>query len=357
MTIIKATLEQYATSSAMQKTFLMDRQRTVGASEIGSCARRLGWTKNEKLMAQVQRDPDHVDGWGARIRGSVMEDRFWVPALKRRFRNKLIIAGKDQRTIQDRYLSATGDGMLIDMPRDFLAPMGVPDIGPSKCVYLECKSIDPRVNLTQEKQEHMFQVQTGMGLWRELSNYKPDYALISYMDASFWDDVDEFVLKFDPEIYKAAHDRAVKIKTADHASELKPEGWIAGGKECEWCPFTKACGITRRSLPEQELAADPQFVAEIKDLCTEHEIINDRIKNLTAELNEKKDQIKNRLREKSVRKLPGVVSWSPVKGRTNVDMPAFKAAALAAGISTADFETTGEPTDMLRVTLKGAPIV
>lgn len=357
MSIIKKTLDMYVNSKAMEKVFLMDRSRTIGASEIGTCARKLGWLKNDKLSSSVAQDPDYKNGWGARTRGNIMEDMFWVKAMQKRFRNKLIIAGKDQRTIQDRYLSATGDGMLIDMPRDFLAPYGIEDIGPSQCVYLECKTIDPRVNLTEEKHEHMFQVQAGMGLWRELSRYKPEYALISYIDASFWDDVDEFVVKFDPAKYQAAHDRAVRIKTADNINELKPEGWIAGGKECEYCPFTKACGVARRSLPVTEAQADPQFIAEITDLCREHEVLRKKAKELEASINEKKDEIKTRLREKSVRSLPGVVTWSPVKGRSSLNMPALKEAAQAAGLNIEDFQETGDPTDMLTVKLKGAPVI
>lgn len=356
MGIISQTLDMFARSKAMEKTFLMDRQRTIGASEIGSCARKLGWTKNDKLIRTAQRDPDHSDNWGARVRGTIMEDKFWVPALKKRFRKKLMLAGDRQTTIHDRYLSVTSDGLLTDLPSDFLAEYGVPDIGPSRCVYVECKTIDPRVNLTQEKQEHTLQVQVGLGLYRDLTRYKPEYALISYIDASFWDDVDEFVIKFDADTYRTMHERAVKIKTADTPAELKPEGWIAGGKECEWCPFTRACGITRRSVPERELAADPQFLAEITDMCKEHELVNDEIKELTKRLNDMKDQIKNRLREKSVRRLPGVVTWSPIKGSKSTKVNELKEAARAAGVDVSLYENEGEPSDRLQVTLKGAPI-
>ena len=352
--IIKQTLDNYAKSAKMEKVFLMDRERTVGASEIGLCARRIYWVK---LPNGGPVNEGHTDRWGARMRGSVMEDKFWVPAMRHRFRSKLLLSGNKQTTVHDRYMSATLDGLLVDLPRDFLAPFGIPDIGPSCCIVVECKTIDPRVNLTEAKNENMMQTQAGMGLIRTLTKYKPEYALISYMDASFWDDVDEFVVKFDPVMYETMHTRAVKIKTATNPGELKPEGWIAGGKECEYCPFTKACGVVRRSVPEGEAAADPQFVAEMTDLCREHEILNKEQKALEARLNEKKDEIKNRLRAKGVRKLPGVVSWSAVKGRTNMNMPALKEAANAAGLDLAEFETTGEPTDQLRVTIKGAPIV
>lgn len=347
--MIKEILDEYAKSPAMAKAFLMDRMRTIGASEIGLCARRVSWTKSG-----TPHDPDHVEGWGARMRGTVMEEYFWEPALKRKYGKNLILSGKKQTTIQDRYLSATIDGLVINQPRNALAALGIPDIGPSGCFLVECKSIDPRVNLTEAKNENIMQTQAGMGLFRELTQYKPDYAVLSYMDASFWDDVDEFAIKFDPQLYDKMHERAVVTKTSK-GEELKPEGWIAGGKECEYCPFTKRCGITRRRVPEQELVADTQFVAEMTDLCREHEELKKELDEITAELNAKKDQIKNRLREKQVRKLPGIVSWSAVKGASRMDNQALIAAAKAAGINPEEFKVTGDPTDMLRVTLAGVP--
>jgi len=350
MAIIKAALDGYARSPAMAKVFIMDRTRTIGASEIGQCARRMYWVKTEQLP-----DADHVDGWGARMRGSIMEEQFWVKAMTKRFGKNFIMGGKKQATLTDRFLSCTPDGMLINQPRDLLSSLGVPDIGPSQTIVVECKTIDPRVNLTEAKAENAHQTQVQLGLIREFTRYKPDYALISYMDASFWDDVDEFPIQFNEEIFRRSHDRAVKIKTASNAFELQPEGWIAGGKECEHCPFTGPCGIIRRSVPERELAADPQFVAEMTDLCAEHENLARLQKKVLYALNEKKDQIKNRLREKSVRKLPGVVSWSPVKGRTTYNQTAIKEAAIAAGVDVEQFATVGDPTDMLRV-LIGGPI-
>lgn len=353
--IIKGILESYVKSKAMEKTFLVDRERTVGASEIGQCSRQMGWLKNDKLRNRVQRDTDHVDNWGARVRGTVMEEKFWLPALRRRFRSKLLIAGTKQQSVHDRYLSATLDGLLIGMHREFLAPLGVPDIGPSGCVTVECKTIDPRVNLTQAKAEHRLQVQAGLGLIRALTRYKPEYALVSYIDASFWSDVDEFAIAFDERVYETLHARAVKIKTADRPDELQPEGWIAGGNECEYCPFTRACGVVRRSVPEREAMADPQFVAEITDMCREHERLNSDAKDLESRKKELQDQIKTRLREKSVRKLPGIVTWSSVKGRTSTKTEGLKAAAVAAGVDVSQFETTGDPTDQLRVLVGGTP--
>lgn len=349
--MIKDILDGYARSPSMQTMFLVDRNRTIGASEIGQCARRMYWVKT-----QGQADTSYVDNWGAKMRGKIMEQKFWVPAMVRRFRNKLLLAGNKQTQIHDQLLSCTPDGLLVDMPRDCLAHMGVPDIGPSRCLVVECKTIDPRVNLTEAKQENMLQTQVQLGLIRELTRYKPEYALISYMDASFWDDVDEFPIKFDAALYQRMHDRAVKIKTASSPSELKPEGWIAGGKECEHCPFVGPCGIVRRSVPEREALDDPQFAAEMLDMCREHEVLKKELDTITAELNEKKDQIKTRLREKGVRKLPGIVTWSGVKGKSSTDNAALKQAAIAAGIDVEQFQNTGEPSDMLLVRIKGQPV-
>ena len=39
----------------------------------------------------------------------------------------------------------------------------VPDIGPSRCVAIECKTIDPRINLSEPKTEHTFQAIVQLG--------------------------------------------------------------------------------------------------------------------------------------------------------------------------------------------------
>ncbi len=58
-----------------------------------------------------------------------------------------------------------------------------------------------------------------------------------------------------------------------------------------------------------------------------------------------------------MRRLPGVVSWSSVKGATYIKTTELKAAAIAAGIDVTPFETKGEPSDRFQVTLSGPPPV
>jgi len=342
MPLIASTLDTYVHSTS--KAWSHDRSNTVGASEVGQCARKVFWLKNEHDTAHgAERDPEYVDTWGARMRGTVIEDAFWHPAMKARFGDRLHYSGPEQKTFVSNFLSATPDGILNDLTDAEKREIGVDTC----CVTLECKSADPRTNLTEAKHTNVFQTQVQMGLVRELSALRPTHSVLSYIDASFWSDVKEFVIAFDQHIYDAAKERAMIIMTATNAADLKPEGWIAGGSECNYCPFTKACGIARRNLPFADQPVDEQFKAEMIGLA--HEL---RHAEASRDLFDKyargfQTEIKDRLREKSVKKIPGVVTWSSVKGRSGYDNKAIKDAAIAAGVDIEQFKTQGEATDRL----------
>ena len=344
--IIAATLDAYAKTA--NRVFSHDRLNTVGASEVGQCARKIFWFKNEgDSKYGAPRDPEYVDGWGARMRGTVIEDAFWEPAMKARFGNRLHHSGKDQKTFLADFLSATPDGIVDPLWADEQELIGVDTF----CVTLECKTADPRTNLAEAKQANVYQTQVQMGLIREMTGFRPSHSVLSYIDASFWNEVREFVIAFDPAIYEIAKQRATLIMTATSIAEVKPEGWIAGGKECLYCPFTKACGIERRNLPFQDVGPeiDPQFKAEIVDLAKalkEAEARRDQNDEWVRGL---QDTIKNRLREKGVKKIPGVLSWSEVKGRQSFDNKALREAAIAAGVAVEQFSTVGEKTDRLLI--------
>jgi hypothetical protein len=77
--MIQGILNWYADS--LQKTWAHDRTQTIGASEIGQCARKTFWIKNEiDPKHRAERDAEYQDGWGAKIRGTIMENEFWTPA-------------------------------------------------------------------------------------------------------------------------------------------------------------------------------------------------------------------------------------------------------------------------------------
>ena len=93
MPIISETLDRYV--KKIDKSWTHDRSNTVGASEVGQCARKIFWLKSEAdAKHRVARDPDFQETWGARIRGTIIEDKFWEPALRDRFDKRLLFAGK-----------------------------------------------------------------------------------------------------------------------------------------------------------------------------------------------------------------------------------------------------------------------
>ena len=344
--IISDTLDAYARSTS--KVWSHDRLNTVGASEVGQCARKVYWLKNEgDSKYAAPRDPDFVETWGARVRGTVIEDAFWQPAMKARFGDRLLYSGKEQKTFVSDFLSATPDGVLINPTKKERHSLGIE----TDCLTLECKSADPRTNLAEAKGANVYQTQVQMGLIRQLTPLRPTHSVLSYIDASFWNEVREFVIPFDEKIFETAKNRATLIMTATSIDEVKPEGWIAGGRECNYCPFTIACGIERRNLPFQDIGVplEPQFVAEITEsaqILVAMKVDRDKSETVIREI---ETNIKNRLREKGVKKIPGILSWSEVKGRQAFDNKALREAAVAAGIDVEQFSTVGEKTDRLLI--------
>jgi hypothetical protein len=322
------------------------RLDTMGASEAGQCARCVWYIKHE-----TEHDPDYTDSWGAQARGSVFENSFWEPALRLRYGAALKGAGAQQRTLVSGYLSATLDGLVVGQPRNALKQLGVGDIGEGQCFLVECKTRDPRAPVDAPKPEHAFQLQVQLGLVRERSPYRPEYAVITYTDASWWDDVKEFPIRFDPVVFANAKARAARIMTANTAEALAPEGFIAGGRECGWCPFAKRCGVERRRVPPEDTAEiDTEFAAsvvarvrEVKYLEAEGEVIATRVR-------EGKHEIKERLRERGLRKVSAngeSVAWVSVAGKHSYDNKALRDAAIAAGVDVEQFVTIGEPSDRL----------
>lgn len=370
---IKAAINEYG--ETIGRDFSHDRTKTVGASEIGLCMRRTCMTKKKlptdaELAAaerkKVKKTPQKLRkdmrgamaepaNWGAHVRGSMIEKHLWVPAMRKRFGKAFVMGGEDQKTLMKGPLSATPDGLVVGMGHDVLKELGY-KVAPkvSRDIVVECKSIDPRVNLVEEKAENAFQVQVQMGLIRDLTKFKPDMAVISYVDASFWHEVAEFVVPFDAQAYAGAEIRAGKILNAE-PTDLKPEGWITGGKECGWCPYAKQCTVMRGGVPESEGPTDdPQFVAEIIDLCKQANRIQVKAKDDASAFRDIQNQIKDRLREKGVRKIPGIVNWFNVKGRENYDVDAMIEALEKKKVDTEQFREAGEPTNSLMVDKKVA---
>jgi hypothetical protein len=348
--MLKQILDTYA---PRLRRDLADRNDIVGASEVGCCERRIYFAKHDAPV-----DDDVPEASGAALRGALIERFIWTPAMRAKFGNRLRFAGKGQKTFQNGHLCATPDGLIVNQPRDVLADLGVPDIGPGFCLVADCKSIDPRIYLDAPKPEHVMQVVTQIGLLRENTNYRPEVGVLSYINASFLDDIVEFAITFDDAVYAKAKARAAKILTATSATDLRPEGWIAGGKECEHCPFTGPCGVLRHAVPNAPPPEplDPQAAAEIADLARHAKGCRAIAEAAQDDLRDAEDTLKNRMRTKGHRvvEFDGVsVTWSAVKGRTSYNMAGIRDAATQAGIDLSGFETVGASSD--RLTIRIAP--
>jgi len=218
--MIREALDAFATTYGRAFTA---REQTVGASDVGRCARQNFFEKHEHDPDfGAPRNPDAADGWGARLRGTVVEEHFWTPALRAKYGARLLLAGPEQETLALGFLSATPDALLIACEDDELANLGVPSLGGDGSLVLECKSIDPRTRLDGPRLAHIFQAQVQLGLIHVLTRHRPEYALISYIDASFWDEVREYPICRDPKIFETAQRRAAQILTAKSADALPP---------------------------------------------------------------------------------------------------------------------------------------
>ncbi len=327
----------------------------VGASEVGLCIRRVWYAKQQRMSF----DPKHAEdpsSWGAARRGVTFENHFWIPAMRRHYGDNLLFTGGHQLSMTYDVLRATPDGLLIKQKRDVLKALHVPDIGPSKCVVLECKTIDPRIKLDQAKPEHSFQAQIQLGMFRRCTQYKPDYAVISYTNASFFDDIVEFVIRYDDAVFNQGLRRAQTIKAAQHPEQLKPEGWISGGKECGYCPFVQPCTAIRTGrameVPLENVDADPAWLLMVTSLAKREREINTRVSADETTQRNIQHEIKELLKAAGLRQIKahGIsIVWSPVKGRPAMDWPALKEAAAKLGLDIQRYETVGEPTDRLLI--------
>lgn len=338
-----------------EKTWAHDRSKTVGASEIFGCIRK-GWLEKHKADHGFDRDSDEGDSWGAAFRGDILEEHYVNPALLHATPEgcKLLMVGENQVTLIDGLNSATPDGLLVGLPRDALAKYGVNDIK-SNCIMIEIKSIDPRFNLMEEKAIHHGQCQQQMGIIRAKTKWRPYYAVILYVDASFLDQITVFVVKYEEGKYKAAKKRADIIMNETDPSLLRPEGIIAGG--CQYCKWTKACAtISKTSIPTtKDKELDMADQEKLLDMAIELKEIEAQAKELEAEVKERKQDIKDELIRLNQRWFKvegqGIVvdgKWGTQKGRETLDSKALE----ESGIDLTPFKKRGEDFETFKIQVK-----
>lgn len=338
-----------------EKVWVHDRSTTIGASEAFNCIRQLLMEKRGKEFG-VEPDEDFAERWGAIERGNLIENYFVVPAMQ--FLPKPLRAefvGAEQFTHVLSRNSATPDGLLTDVPTDceIIVKYGedeflIPQV-PTGCIGLEIKSIDPRAHLDEERTKHMFQSQIGMGIIREITDWKPEYWIILYVDAAWLDNIRPFVVTYDPEIFETAKKRANQIWRFEKITDAIAEGKLDGG--CKYCRWRRACG---QSLVDEHKgfgkdALDPFQLSELEPLVIDA-LNKKEIADSASEAHEAaKARVKDWLTENRHSKAGTEkwnVSWFTTDGKEALD----KKLMIDDGLDPKKYMRKGAPYDTLKIT-------
>jgi CRISPR/Cas system-associated exonuclease Cas4 (RecB family) len=346
------------------RKFAHDRSQTIGASEIGQCARRI-WA--EKKLGEKGYDKGFLQSRGAAMRGDILEDNWTVPVVKRAVENaggRLLWAGQgEQRTFEALpwKISATPDGLATGLPDDFLSPYGVTSLLGKGCVAVEMKSFDPRKNVSEFPiHYHVPQVITQMGLIRQATDHEPDWGLIVYVNASFVDDILAFPIHFQRESFNALIRRALWIMGAKTMDDLPPEGKSAGGKECEHCPFAKQCHGWANAVPPKEKPIMDRATAEmLRSAVGTYSNTSTQIAGLEQRREQAKDIIRTLLNRQETRFHEGKlkdgrdfkITWSKKRAPENIDLSSVLDVLAEYGHDPDDFRKAGKPSDSLTITL------
>lgn len=279
-----------------QKTWSQDRRLTVGASECFGCIRKTWFTKRGHEF-DVEKDSEYHENWGAMERGNIIENHFIVPAIEQGLERRglrLIMAGDGQDTIFDGINSATLDGLIVPeeggtLPSDFLSYYGLDDIE-GDSVVLEMKSFDPRLPMLHEKAIHRGQTQMQMGMIRDTTEWKPAYAVLMYINASWLDDMRIFIIPFDEAEYRIGRERNEKVFEVDDPALFHAEGKL--DKTCTYCPYQGACGaVSVGRVPEAQKALTKKQVSEQDKVLVDDmaELVHRQVQAKTAKKDAERD--------------------------------------------------------------------
>jgi CRISPR/Cas system-associated exonuclease Cas4 (RecB family) len=367
---LKAAAKAYLEGA--KKPFSHNRQLTIGASEIGACARRVWY---EKKLGKSGYDPGFKESLGAAQRGDILEDHFTTEVVKHAVKAQLggnaelIWSGREgQKTLISPtwFMSATPDGMIINAPLNALEHEGISTILSHELV-VEMKSFDPRIlSESLPKQQHVDQLIMQMGLIRKEGTYAPAFGIIVYVNASFLDDVRVFPVAYNHDTFTNQIRRALYIMNAKEADQVRPEGKVAGEKECQHCPFAQRCiGYAKRvgkrtadieAVPKEDAKVIKHYVEAINDFT-------DRAKHLEQTAEEYKAGLKEALSAHKLRALDGhlkdgtafEIRWSTTTPRGTWKSDKLEEFLKAHGQDPEDFRNVGKIGERLSIKLFQKP--
>ncbi len=341
-----------------QKTWPHDRTKSVGASEAFGCIRKNWFGKLGKKYG-YERDESYKESWGATRRGDIFENYQVVPAVETGLRRRgmdLIMAGDGQDTILKGTSSATLDGLIINAPLDLLAEYDIPDLG-NNCCVLEMKSFDPRINIVAAKEIHYGQTQMQMGMIRETTEHKPNYAVVLYVNASWLDDIRAFVVEYDHSAYEIGKRRNEKVFATTDPADLQAEGKLDG--MCSYCPYEKSCEkvsvarvpAKRKALNMKEVEAqDPSLIEALDGVVHELALKKKEKKSVEREIEDLNEEVRQALIAANESRAVGSgwkATYSTQKGRKSIS----KDKLIESGLDPEDYMTEGAGFEKLTVTV------
>jgi len=332
-----------------------DRKRTVGASAVGGCLRSIVYDKHNAPV-----DKDFVQDLGAAERGNMVE-AWAVSSMQQSLKGSKVeliwATDEGQETLVNilYYQSATPDGLFVS--KDVFAV--IEDDGTkryTKCVYNELKSIDPRAydNLKAPRFQHKMQVQQGMDLVRRTTDYFPTHAILTYINASFVNQIKSWVIPFDEKISTGLRARSSSVFTKYSLDKLpEPEGKMEGGKDCTYCAYKKLCLDEEvSSIPSAEGSNFSEAITNrLYDKVKERHILNDEAKSKTREVKKLEQDIKEILKEADSKKISadwGSVSMYSQKAPLRFDREKFD----KAGLDLRDFQSQGDFSPRLSISYR-----
>lgn len=351
---LKAMFDAYA--AERNRDWSHDRSKTVGASEVFSCLRQV-WFDKRGAEHGYTPDETYDERWGATLRGSLIEDHFVVPAITNHLPKGLEAKyhGDAQVTFQIDRSSATPDCLITGFPRgcQVVVKYGdhevvIEDIK-SDCIVLEIKSINPMIELFDEKMIHKGQAIVQMGHFKEKTDHDPHYAIIIYINASWLDDIEPYVVEYDQTTFETAKSRAADVYDVSNPNDILPEGKMDG--QCTYCRWKTECGSAIiRSIPElDEGDVNDELMEYLDEVIADFERAKAAEEAATYEKKRAQESIKELLMDANVRKIKKTgkwsVSWSSVAGRKTLD----RKAAEADGVDLSPYMKEGQAYDRLVV--------
>lgn len=347
----EAMFQQYVDDH--QKVWDHDRSETVGASEVFACMRQT-WFKKFGEKNGFETDPDHDKSWGAMERGNIMEEHWVVPVMEHNAKKGAYgfeFGSDGQVTFVYGQNSATPDGLFTGLAKEALKKYGIDDIE-SDCILLEIKSIDPRATLDEEKAIHFGQAQTQLGIIRKMTEHKPMYCVVIYINASFYDDIKVFPIRYEEDMFKRARARAKMIMNATNPDRLMPEGKLSDA--CKLCEWTHACAKVQKEVvptSDESKKLDQVIVNKARELAIEADKYAEAEKEAKATKEMVRNDIKALLGEANTKKAMGEdfsISWIWQDGNSSLDKEAMK----ADGIDLSKYEKKGAGFEKMLIKVK-----